>query len=123
MQIISKVFLVLSLSAIVKGQWAAAARELYQPIILSLGAAYTFLTSIKGVEDEFDIISASEWINEKLQYGKKLEWKGKSIVKPEELSEFYDDLTKGNNHTNTKDWTFEALLKEKEEKNDKIGGT
>ena len=43
MKIISGILVLFVLSAIAEGQLAVAARGLYQPIILSLGAAIAFL--------------------------------------------------------------------------------
>ena len=91
MKIIPGVFIIFALSAIVEGQWVAAARELYQPIILSVGAAYTFIASNKAEDDGF---KWSEWMNDKLdKYGMKMEWKGKKIISSESLNNFYDDIT------------------------------
>ena len=91
MKIIPSVFLLFALSAIVEGQWVAAARELYQPIILSIGAAYTFIASNKAEDDSF---KWSKWMDDKLdQYGMKMEWKGKTIIDSESLNDFYDDIT------------------------------
>ena len=56
---IAFIFVLFALSAIAQGQWAAAARGIYQPILLSFGAAFSFMAS-----DKVDADSSrwSEWI-------------------------------------------------------------
>ena len=46
-------FVLYALSEITQGQWAAAARNLYQPILLSFGAAFSFVANDKVMEDSF----------------------------------------------------------------------
>ena len=60
---ITDIFVVLfALSAIAQGQWAAAARNFYQPILLSFGAAYSFISSDKVEADSF---RWNEWVTAK----------------------------------------------------------
>ena len=54
---VSDIVVLLALSAIAEAQWAAAARNLYQPIILSLGAVFTTFQSkenSEGVNEGWD---------------------------------------------------------------------
>ena len=55
MKIISGILVLFTLSAIAQAQLFAAARGLYQPIILSLGAAYSFIASNNFEEDGFGL--------------------------------------------------------------------
>ena len=58
---ISGIFVLFALSAIVKGQWAAAARGFYQPMILSFGSAFAFMNG----KVETDGFRWNEWMAEK----------------------------------------------------------
>ena len=48
---IESIFVLFALSAIAEGQFAAAARGLYQPVLLSVGAAFAFFSD-KSKEDD-----------------------------------------------------------------------
>ena len=58
---ISGILILFALSAIVEGQWAAAARGFYQPLILSFGAAFAFMND----KVESDGFIWNEWIGDK----------------------------------------------------------
>ena len=56
---ISDIVVLFSLSAITEGQWAVAARGLYQPIVLSVGTLFAAM-NIKDKEDSFDFEEKKE---------------------------------------------------------------
>ena len=69
MKIILVIFALFALSAIVEGQWAAAARGLYQPVILSIGAVFTAFnvkkkTKIIGedINDDWEDWMNASWL-------------------------------------------------------------
>ena len=64
---ITYIFILLALSGIAWGQWAAAARNFYQPILLSFGAAFSFMASDKVETDSF---KWNDWITN--MFSKKL---------------------------------------------------
>ena len=49
---IESIFVLFALSAIAEGQFAAAARGLYQPVILSVGAAFAFFSDKSEVDGQ-----------------------------------------------------------------------
>ena len=49
---LSGILVLFALIATVEGQWAAAARGLYQPILLSVGTVFTVINSINKDESE-----------------------------------------------------------------------
>ena len=55
---ISDIFVLLALSAIAEAQWAVAARGLYQPVILSIGAIFTAINSMSKSENEVDFVDS-----------------------------------------------------------------
>ena len=59
---ITTILVLFLLSAIAYGQWAAAARNLYQPVLLSFGAAFSFISSENTEADSF---KWSEWMANK----------------------------------------------------------
>ena len=61
---ISGILVLFALSAIVEAQWVAAARNLYQPVILSVGAAFAFMND-KANTDGF---SVSSWMADKFSF-------------------------------------------------------
>ena len=61
---ITALLIIFALSEIAQGQWAAAARNLYQPVLLSFGAAVSFISSDKVEADSF---SWNEWVTSKLR--------------------------------------------------------
>ena len=64
---ITSIFVLFALSAlseIAQGQLVAVARNFYQPILLSFGAAVSFISSDKVEADSF---SWNEWVTSKLR--------------------------------------------------------
>ena len=59
---ITGIFVLFVLSEIAKGQLAAAARNFYQPILLSFGAAFSFIASDKAEADSY---KWNEWMTNK----------------------------------------------------------
>ena len=55
------IFVLFAISAFVEGQWAAAARGFYQPMILSFGAAFAFFND----NVETDGFIWNEWMSDK----------------------------------------------------------
>ena len=53
----SGIFILFALSTIVQGQWAAIARDLYQPIILSVGTVIAAINS-SNMKDYFCLKNA-----------------------------------------------------------------
>ena len=57
------IFVLIAMSEIAKGQWAAAARNLYQPILLSFGATFSLFVSDNKYETNG--FGWGEWISKK----------------------------------------------------------
>ena len=55
------IFVLFALSTIVKGQWAAAARGFYQPIIMSFGTVFAFMNE----KVETDGFRWNDWMSDK----------------------------------------------------------
>ena len=64
---ITSILVLFTLSAFACGQFAVAARNIYQPILLSFGAAISFIASDKVEADSF---GWNEWMVN--QFSKKL---------------------------------------------------
>ena len=56
---ISFILVLFTLSTIAKGQWAAAARELYKPIILSAGTIFAATKSKENIDPSDK--NSNEW--------------------------------------------------------------
>ena len=57
---ISDIIVLFALNAIAEGQWAAAARGIYQPIALSFGALFTVINSKSKSESE----DGNDWMRD-----------------------------------------------------------
>ena len=64
---ISSIFVLFILSAIAKANWAAAARGIYQPVILSVGTAFAFMNGKVNT----DGLRVSEWMVDKFSFSEK----------------------------------------------------
>ena len=52
MKILGVIFVLFALSFFADGQWVAAARGLYQPVLLSIGATFTVINNWRKFSDE-----------------------------------------------------------------------
>ena len=61
---ISGILVLFALSAIAEAQWAAAARNLYQPVILSVGTAFAFMNGKVNT----DGLTVGGWMADKFTF-------------------------------------------------------
>ena len=112
---ITAIFVLFTLSAIAQGQWVAAARNFYQPVILSVGAAFSFMAS-----DRFETDSSSRWSEWITNNISKEETKETKETQPKDPLISNEDMKTLKDEEVTPDYTRDKVELTKEEIDEKV---